>query len=126
MPKKRTVKFRSKFEKLVHENLQEMKAGSLVSYESEKIPYTLEGRYIPDWVVKKTGTILEAKGLLDYGTRRKMLAIKEANPGRKICLIFMKASNKLHKGSKMTYAEWAEANGFDWSDGGKIKKEWLK
>jgi len=127
MPKKRTVKkFRSKFEKLVHENLQEMKAGSLVSYESEKIPYTLEGKYIPDWVVKKTGTILEAKGKLDYETRRKMLAVRDAHPDRRICLVFMRANNKLYKGSKTTYADWAQANGFDWSDGGKIKKEWLR
>lgn len=118
----KTPVYKSRFEETLAEQLRRLKSGA--RYEPYKLSYQLNLKYTPDWVLPN-GVILEGKGKLDYETRRKMLAVKLANPGLKICFIFMRAKNKIRKGSDTTYGDWAEQNGFLWSDG-EIKKEWLK
>jgi hypothetical protein len=73
----------------------------------------------------KNGIILEAKGVLDAETIRKLRAVKKAHPHRDIRLVFMRPGNRLRPGSKTTYARWAERNGFPWC-GPAIPKEWLR
>jgi len=54
--------------------------------------------------------------VLDGKTRKKMKLVKKFNPKLDIRLIFEKASNKIYKGSKTTYGEWADLHGFKWTD----------
>ena len=93
-------------------------------YESEKLDYVLEARYIPDF---KVGDIyLETKGWFKSSDRRKMLAVKKANPDLDIRLVFQAPTNKISKRSKTTYAMWAERNGFPWCAYYAIPTSWLK
>ena len=92
-------------------------------YESEKLDYVLEARYIPDF---KVGDIyLECKGYFKATDRRKMLAVKKCNPDLDIRLVFQAPHNKINKKSKTTYAKWAEKNGFKWCPYYAIPREWL-
>ena len=89
------------------------KKNLLSEYEKDTLSYTLHLNYKPDWTIKyKDGTIyLEAKGLLDYETRRKMVQVKREHPEKDIRIIFMR-NQKVRKGSPTTYVEWATKNGF--------------
>lgn len=112
--------FRSKFEKTVWDALQG--EGIPAEYEPTTLNYTINAKYTPD-VRLENGILVEIKGKLDGPTRRKMLAVKKANPKEDIRFVFMRANNLLRKGAKMKYWQWAEAHGFDWSEG-TIPKEW--
>jgi len=90
-----------------------------------QLPYILSKVYHPDFILPN-GIIVEAKGLFRPEDRTKMKAVKAAHPNLDIRFLFMDASKKLNKRAKMTYAGWAEANGFPWADGTSIPKEWLR
>jgi hypothetical protein len=92
-------------------------------YESLKLNYTIDHVYTPDFVLDN-GIIIEAKGKLDQETRSKMIAVKKAYPHLDIRMVFMRGSNTLSRGSKTTYMQWAQKNGFPAADGA-IPKEWL-
>lgn len=113
--------YKSNFEYTIAQELEKLK--SRAKYEPIKLPYTLDFVYNPDWVLPN-GIILEAKGKLDYETRRKMLGVKEAHPDLDIRFVFMRATNKIRKGSATSYGDWATANGFKWADG-HIPKSWI-
>jgi hypothetical protein len=113
---------RSGFERTLDTQLK--KSGVDYDYEKLVLPFITERTYTPDFVLKRSGIIIEAKGKLDQDTRSKMLAVKKAHPHLDIRFVFMRASNKLSKSSKQTYAHWAEKNGFPWADG-VIPQEWL-
>lgn len=93
------------------------------TYESLQIPYIFEGIYNPDFILDN-GIIVEAKGLLDYDDRRKMLAVKKQHPELDIRFVFMDA-NKCPPRMKSTHAQWAEKHGFPWADK-EIPDEWIK
>lgn len=81
-----------------------------MEYETDKLKYTIDHEYIPDFPIKfKDGRVmyLEAKGYFDAQDRRKLLAAKKQNPGVDIRLVFMN-DNKVHKSSKMRYSDWCE------------------
>ena len=70
-------------------------------YESEKLSYVIEAKYIPDF---KVGDVyLEAKGYFPSDQRRKMKAVKKANPELDIRFIFQNPLTKLSKSSKTSY-----------------------
>lgn len=115
--------FRSGFERTLAAQLKRSKVA--FEYETITLPYVLERTYTPDFVIKVNGVLIEAKGVLDDDTRAKMLAVKKQNPDADIRFVFMNANNKIRKGSKTTYAMWAEKNGFPWAEG-EIPKDWLK
>ena len=93
-------------------------------YESEKLDYVLEARYIPDF---KVGDIyLECKGYFKATDRRKMLAVKRCTPDLDIRLVFQAPYNKISKRSKTTYAKWPERHGFPWCAYYAIPTSWLK
>lgn len=72
-------------------------------------------KYTPDfWLDSKT--FIEVKGKLDLDTRKKMAQVRAQNPGMTMILVFGKPSNLLYRGSKTTYADWADKNGFLWCD----------
>ena len=113
---------RSGLEEQVAALLDELKVD--YSYEPEWLPYVIEHRYIPDF---KIGDIyLETKGWFKSSDRRKMLAVKKANPDLDIRLVFQAPTNKISKRSKTTYAMWAEKNGFPWCAYYAIPTSWLK
>jgi predicted nuclease of restriction endonuclease-like RecB superfamily len=104
-----------------------MKQKVTYSYETTTVNYQHKPQeYTPDFDVYagKKKIHIEYKGKLDYDTRKKLLAIRECNPDMEIILVFEKANNKIRKGSKTTYGEWAESKGFRWSEQ-EFRKEWL-
>lgn len=85
-------------------------------YEAKTFEYRYDiQKYIVDFSISDN-IHLEFKGKLDVQARRKMLAVKKCNPTADIRLVFEKPNNKLYKGSKTTYWEWAEKHGFPWYD----------
>lgn len=109
--RKPTPPYKSLFEEEVGEWL-----GKDGVYENDIINYTVPEtvhKYIPDWTLTKK-VYLEAKGVLDSDTRKKMLWVKECNPDYLIILVFMNATNKIAKNSKTSYGDWATKHGFPW------------
>ena len=98
--------------------------GVKYEYESTKVPYVLQCNYTPDFLLPN-GIYLETKGLLSEEDRRKMLAVKKANPEVDVRFVFQSPHNKIYKGSKTTYAKWAEKHGFLWCSYQTIPIEWL-
>lgn len=107
--------FKSGFEERVFQELRRL--GVKAEYEPHKLPYTLEKNYVPD-VLLPNGIYVELKGEFDADARAKMAAVKRQHPDKDIRLVFLRASNKLRKGAKMTYGEWADRNGYQWAEGG--------
>lgn len=97
-----------------------------VEYESEFIPFVLERRYNPDFVItRKDGSKLyiESKGYLRRDDRSKLIAIRRQNPELDIRIIFQK--NQLIKGTKSRYSDWADRHKYPYAIGTKVPKEWL-
>ena len=122
MTKKKTSKFRSKLE----ENIANLLDGLGVSYEyeSEKLGYTIEHTYTPDFVLPNY-TYIEAKGYWSPADRRKILNVKKANPEVDLRMVFQSPYNKINKKSKTTYAMWCEKHDIPWSSYHNIPLEWL-
>ena len=117
-------KFRSKFEARVY--AEAVASGHALTYEPAdlRLSYVCPGIYTPDFRLPN-GIIIETKGLLTYEDRRKMVAVKAANPKLDIRMVFMRADNLIRRGSKMTYSLWAEKYGFPWAEG-VIPDKWFK
>ena len=94
--------------------------GVKFEYEKHKFKYQYKPQtYTVDFSIKEAGgdtRHYEYKGKLDGPTRKKLRAIKDSNPELDLRLVFEKPNNKLYKGAKMRYWEWAERYGFKWYD----------
>ena len=120
----RDYTFRSSLEARIGEQLTEEK--TQFDYESEKLPYVIEAKYTPDFILKKadgTPMYIEVKGYFTPEDRRKILAVREANPGIDLRFVFSSWSTKLRKGSKTTYGGWCEKHGFLFAQG-LVPVEW--
>lgn len=99
-----------------------------MKYETTKLKYTLpetSHRYLIDFELGPN-SYLEVKGRLLATEKRKYLAVRDQHPEITLRFFFDKSDNKLYKGSKTTYAMWAEKNGFEWTDLKRgLPKEWL-
>jgi hypothetical protein len=97
-----------------------------VRYEKLKIEWTdLRHRtYTTDFVLDN-GIIIETKGRFTADDRRKHQEIKKQHPHLDIRFVFSNSKAKLYKGSKTTYEEWCEKNGFLWAHR-VIPLTWLK
>ncbi len=122
LKEKKEPKFRSNLEK----NIADLLTGLGVSYEyeSEKLSYTIEHNYTPDFVLPNY-TYLEAKGYWAPEDRRKILAVKKSNPDVDIRMVFQSPYNTISKKSKTTYAQWCERHDIPWSSYQDIPIEWL-
>jgi hypothetical protein len=100
-------------------------------YEPEKFKYLVHKTctYTPDFKIQRKSNrkplYIEYKGVLDVATRNKMKLVKLQHPLVDIRFVFQDASNKIRKGSKTTYGQWADQWGFRWADG-ELPKLWLK
>ena len=111
--KTRDGNFKNKFELECFRWAQQKYGKKNVKYEPFTLPYVIEATYTPDLVIEDEKIIFEIKGYFDYAARRKMLAVKKANPEWKIVLVFAK-DNKLRRGGKKRYSDWCEEHGFDY------------
>jgi hypothetical protein len=98
---------RSKFEEKVQTLLD--KKTYECDYEKDTLKYSLHLTYKPDWTVRGV-CYLEAKGRFDYIERRKMLAVREANPDKDIRIVFMR-DQKISKNSETRYTDWCAKHG---------------
>jgi len=114
--------YRSGLEEKVADLLSSLKVK--FKYESEKLAYILECNYLPDFLLPN-GVYLEVKGRLTSEDRRKMIAVKKSNPTLDIRFVFQAPYNKIYKGSKTTYAKWAEKHSFPWCASHSIPTTWL-
>ena len=131
----KTGKYKSKLEDAVAAYLTKKKLD--YSYESVKMPYTVERVYKVDFVLPtpkrrahwEKVCYFEVKGFFSAQDRSKMLSVRKCNPKADIRLIFQR-DNPLYKGSKSRYSDWAESHGFKWyeiNDKAKlIPDEWLE
>lgn len=102
-------------------------AGIPVAFEQYKLKYVVPAReatYTPDFVLRN-GVIVESKGIFDVEDRKKHLLIREQHPELDIRFVFSSSRSKLYKGSKTSYAEWCEKNGFLFADK-LIPAAWLR
>ena len=78
-------------------------------------------------IVKQNGgkMYVESKGRFTATDRKKMKLVKEANPELDIRLLFQTPDNKITKGSKTTYVDWAVKHGYPWA-AKEIPQEWLE
>ena len=122
LKEKKNIKFRSKLE----ENIANLLEGLGVSYEyeSEKLGYTIEHTYTPDFVLPNY-TYIEAKGYWSAADRRKILNVKKANPEIDLRMVFQSPFNKISKKSKTTYAQWCDRHEIPWTSYHNIPIDWL-
>lgn len=113
--------YKSGFERTIAANLKNR--GVKFGYETLQVKYTLDGTYNPDFILPN-GVIVEAKGLLDRESKRKMVAVKKQHPELDIRFLFMMGDKKV-PGTKQTHGEWASKNGFPWAER-EIPEEWIK
>ena len=119
---KQPPKYRSNLEKNIADLLEGL--GVSFQYESEKLSYTIEHNYTPDFVLPNY-TYLEAKGYWAAEDRRKILAVKRDNPDVDLRMIFQSPYNTISKKSKTTYAQWCDKHDIPWTSYKDIPIEWL-
>jgi hypothetical protein len=118
--------FRSGLEEDVSKALE--KAGVPFTYEKCKIRYiqpASEHQYTADFELLDNGIIVETKGLFLIADRKKHLLIKRQHPHLDIRFVFSNSRQKIRKGSRTTYADWCNKNGFLYADK-EIPEHWLK
>lgn len=109
---------RNKFETKLYQFLKKKKIK--FDYESERLEYTIHGKYIPDFIIHcRDGSkiYVEAKGHFRPEALRKMAAVKVAHPDLDIRFVFYSHSKK--------NARWCEKHGFPYAIG-DIPVEWLE
>jgi len=82
-----------------------------------------EHQYTPDFVLDN-GIIVETKGRFLIADRKKHILIKRQQPHLDIRFIFSNSKQKLNKGSRTSYADWCNKNGFLFSDK-TIPEHWI-
>lgn len=111
--------YKSKFEKDFATKYPQLE------YEKDKIKYTVEHTYHPDWKVKEN-VYIETKGLWKAADRAKHRYIKEQHPEITVYLVFQNPDNRLSRVSKTTYGEYCDKHGIAWTTLEKgIPKKWL-
>jgi len=118
-------KYRSGLEIALSARMQKVKIP--FEYESLRLGFlqpSVERSYTPDFILDN-GIIVEAKGQLDSDDRKKMILIRHTFPELDIRFVFSYANGKIYKGSKTSYAMWANKNGYLWADK-QIPVAWFK
>jgi hypothetical protein len=117
--------FKSKLEEKFWEALKLSFPKCLVTYETESLPYVLERKYRPDFIIVRpdgTKTYIEIKGYLRPSDRTKLVAVKKGNPSLDLRIIFAQ-DNKISN-SNMRYSDWAKKYRIPFAIG-RIPKKWI-
>lgn len=123
--------YRSGFEKDVAEQLTQEGIDFVYEDKTWCIQYVQpekQRKYTPDFpIVLPSGKVMyiETKGRFVTADRQKHLWIKDQMPQLDIRFVFYNPNAKLYKGSKTTYADWCEKNGFKWAPK-RLPEEWLR
>jgi len=108
--------------------LQLKQAGVKAEYEPFRIPYPVpiqSKHYTPDYVLPN-GIVIESKGRFTPEDRKKHIYIRdEYGPLLDLRFVFNNPRGKLRKGSKTSYADWCEKNGFKFA-AKEIPTEWME
>ena len=117
-PRALVGKFRSRSEERFAGHLNDLGVAFEYEPKDKKVKYTIQrdAHYLPDFIIDGSPFILEVKGYLSPSDRSKYLRVKASNPDIDLRFVFDRASNKLNKTSKTTYAQWADKNGFKWCE----------
>ena len=121
----RAAGYRSGLEETIAQQLAAYGISS--EYESLVIRYTKpesNHRYTPDFPLPN-GIIIETKGRFLPADRQKHLLVKAQHPEKDIRFIFTRSKTPISKGSKTTYADWCEKNGFLYADK-TVPEAWLR
>ncbi len=115
--------YRSGLEDRISEQLKSL--GVSFTYEVLKLKYEVhETRtYTPDFRLDN-GIVVESKGRFVAADRKKHLLVKQQHPNLDIRFVFTNSNAKISKGSKTTYADWCNKNGFLFADK-LIPVEWI-
>lgn len=98
-------------------------------YEKVALPFSYEisKLYTPDFIVPRKAMVLEVKGYFPSSDRTKMLLVKQYFPKLDIRFVFDTPNKTISKGSRTTYAKWAEKNGFPWCSTANFPtKDWIE
>lgn len=117
--------YRSGLEKTIQLQLEDLDLKP--NYESVKLPYTVpetKHTYTPDFPVSPH-IFIETKGLWTLEDRKKMLLLVEQHPEISFRMVFSRASQKIKKGSKTSYADFCDKHGIKWADK-SIPFEWIE
>ena len=101
--------------------------GVKVEYETTKIKYVVPESlhtYTPDFVLPN-GIIVETKGRFVVADRKKHLLVQKQYPDLDIRFVFSNSKTKISKGSKTSYADWCNKNGFTFADK-EVPEQWFK
>lgn len=106
-------------------NVEAVYEGDMFKYQVYEIR-----KYKPDWIVLRKASnrkplYIEYKGVLSVADRKKLKLVRQQHPDIDLRIVFEKPTNKINKGSKTTYAQWARQHGFIYSDN-CLPPEWLK
>ena len=116
--------YRSGLEDRISEQLKSLSVP--FKYEEFKIKYEVhETRtYTPDFELPN-GIIVESKGRFVAADRKKHLLVKKQHPELDIRFVFSNSKAKITKGSKTSYGDWCDKNGYIYADK-LIPEEWIK
>lgn len=114
---------------------QLVEAGIPIEYESQRIPYEVPAReavYVTDFGLPGE-IIIEGKGRFGHrgnqkastAERQKFILVKKQHPDLDIRFVFSNPNLPIYKGSKTTYAKWADTHGFPWA-AKRIPDEWIE
>ena len=105
------------------------------SFHTEKVPYTIDHNYHPDFIKDIEGKkiLLEAKGRFwDYAEFSKYIWISKALPeDTELVFLFanpsapMPQAKRRKDGTKRSHGEWASANNFRWFSEESIPDSWI-
>lgn len=116
--------YRSGLEKSIQIELENM--GVEPNYEGREFPYTVpetKHKYTPDFPVSPH-IVIETKGRWVLEDRQKMLYLIQQYPEISFRMLFQKASQKIKKGSKTSYADWCDKHGIMWAEK-TVPREWI-
>jgi len=120
------VVVKSKFEKRIADSLSKRNV-KYVYEKGLKLNYVVpesKHTYTPDFQLRGRTWYVEAKGVLDFSVRAKMLHVKASNPDADIRFVFQR-DNPIYKGSKTRYSDWAAKHGFKYAIG-DVPEEWIE
>lgn len=100
--------------------------GIKYSYEPLVFQYHVNEtrKYTPDFILDNCSFCLEFKGWLTLEDRKKIVRVRDSNPQADIRFVFQNSTNKIRKGSKTTYGDWCDKNGFKYADK-VVPQEWI-